>query len=602
MLNIKRGRAKAVRMKTFVSERAAAQCLLCFVLALTVTECLPLFETATAASAASSTSPYVEDLLRLYNVSNEDVEASRQKQIATRHSASVNHRHLPPTINRHQQHEQHLSSLHLPEAASPASSLDAQIIIHQRNRSNVTVNMSTRSAFQRKQEVIRNILDFVNQNGRPQMPSGGSPLGPIPPFFSPFSRPDATADLYERTRYLQPSCETPKHTDDEMWSTGATLPLSLHLFFNLSGIQSQTRHGYQLYVTAAKLRLFKFAEGEAMPSTSSPTESADANLASDRLEPNVQTLKAVPFFEPPLHASYEEKIRVSVHNYTRALKRNRVQKKKLLDSQMALAKEEGYMELDIKLAARWWLAPGGRNFGLVIEVEDTDGQRKPITQFFRPRNCSPESGSARSDELTDPANVASPVLELTLIEMPEGKSVFEVPSNAARGRSDDMESTSNDDGDAFAELMDESSPRRHRHQHSVQAVHASQEEQADEAVFRVNNHSAKHGVPYNPTAHQVGKHHRTMNPSTSRLGHGQAFNHRSTPSPVPTLATLEDHDLFRDTEEEETTRAEIDGSRFQLRPTNLFMQRMMQHHQSQQHTHSNSKPAHHSRTKDNRKQ
>ncbi|KZS20368.1 Uncharacterized protein APZ42_012949 [Daphnia magna] len=461
--------------------------------------------------------------------------------------------------------------------------------------------MIFRSAFQRKQEVIRNILDFVNQNGRPQMPSGGSSLGigPIPPFLSHFSRPEATADLYERTRYIQPSCDTPKHTDEEMWSTGATLPLSLHLFFNLSGIQSQTRHGYQLYVTAAKLRLFKFAEGEAMPSVPLPAESADAGLASDSLEPTLQTLKAVPFFEPPLH--YEEKIRVSVHNYTRALKRNRVQKKKLLDSQMALAKEENYMKLDIKLAARWWLASGGRNFGLVIEVEDTDGQRKPITQFFRPRNCSPESSSTRSDELIDPANVASPVLELTLIEMPEGKSVFEVPSNAARGRSDDMESIGSDDGDAFTELMDESSPRRHRHQHSVQAVHTSQEEQADEAVFRVNNHSVKNGIPYNPTVLQVSKHHRTLNPSTSRLGHSQTSNHRSTPSPVPTLATLEDHDLFRDTEDEETTRAETEGSRFQLRPTSLFMQRMMQHHQSQQH-HFNSKPAHHLRTKDNRKQ
>lgn len=65
-----------------------------------------------------------------------------------------------------------------------------------------------------------------------------------------------------------------------------------------------------------------------------------------------------------------------------------VHKKKLLDSQMALAKEEGYMELDIKLAARWWIAPGGRNFGLSLEVEDTDGQRKPVNRFFRPRNCS----------------------------------------------------------------------------------------------------------------------------------------------------------------------------------------------------------------------
>jgi len=65
---------------------------------------------------------------------------------------------------------------------------------------------------------------------------------------------------------------------------------------------------------------------------------------------------------------------------------------------MALAKEENYMKLDIKLAARWWLAPGGRNFGLAIEVEDTDGQRKPVTRFFRPRNCSSEIEGNRPPE------------------------------------------------------------------------------------------------------------------------------------------------------------------------------------------------------------
>lgn len=55
---------------------------------------------------------------------------------------------------------------------------------------------------------------------------------------------------------------------------------------------------------------------------------------------------------------------------------------------MALAKEDDFMELDVKLAARWWLVPGGRNFGLSIEVEDTDGQRKAASNFFHSRNCS----------------------------------------------------------------------------------------------------------------------------------------------------------------------------------------------------------------------
>lgn len=56
---------------------------------------------------------------------------------------------------------------------------------------------------------------------------------------------------------------------------------------------------------------------------------------------------------------------------------------------MALAKEEGHMELDVKPAARWWLTvPGGRNFGLSLEVEDADGQKKQAGQFFRLRDCS----------------------------------------------------------------------------------------------------------------------------------------------------------------------------------------------------------------------
>lgn len=123
-------------MKTFVFtfERVAARYLFtCFVLtyAMTTIDCLPLFNTATASPASSSTSPYVEDLLRLYNISNEDVEASRQKQIAFRHSSSVNHHHFP--LNSRQQ-QQHSSPQFHPETKLPASTLDSQIIIHQRNR------------------------------------------------------------------------------------------------------------------------------------------------------------------------------------------------------------------------------------------------------------------------------------------------------------------------------------------------------------------------------------------------------------------------------------------------------------------------------------
>lgn len=66
---------------------------------------------------------------------------------------------------------------------------------------------------------------------------------------------------------------------------------------------------------------------------------------------------------------------------------------------MALTKEHGYLELDVKLAARWWLAPNGRNFGLSVQVEDADGQRKPASSFFRARNCSPVDGTQAQSAL-----------------------------------------------------------------------------------------------------------------------------------------------------------------------------------------------------------
>jgi hypothetical protein len=48
--------------------------------------------------------------------------------------------------------------------------------------------------------------------------------------------------------------DVPKNSDDDLW----TAPGSMHLYFNMSGIQA--REGYQLHVANAKLRLMKYAE------------------------------------------------------------------------------------------------------------------------------------------------------------------------------------------------------------------------------------------------------------------------------------------------------------------------------------------------------
>jgi hypothetical protein len=74
--------------------------------------------------------------------------------------------------------------------------------------------------------------------------------------------------------------------------------------------------------SAANFHIF-FCQGEAFPSVNLGPEKADTSSGFVGLEQSLQMLKAVPFFYTPLQPSDEEKIRVSVHNYTRALKRNR---------------------------------------------------------------------------------------------------------------------------------------------------------------------------------------------------------------------------------------------------------------------------------------
>ena len=182
------------------------------------------------------------------------------------------------------------------------------------------------------------------------------------------------------------------------------------------------------------------------------------------------------------------------------------------------------------------------------------------------------SGSIRTDELTDPADVVSPVLELTIVEVPEGRNVFEIPSSIARSRSTDDTETVNEELESVAEGADDT-PRKHRHHTS--RVHASHEEQADEAFVRVH-HLSRNGLAPSSSANH-GKHR-----ASHRTNHYSRDAPRPTTSPVPTLATLEDHDLFRETEEEETARAEADELRM-MRQSSIFMQRMLQHqHQQQQ--------------------
>lgn len=151
---------------------------------------------------------------------------------------------------------------------------------------------------------------------------------------------------------------------------------------------------------------------------------------------------------------------------------------------------------------------------------------------------------------TDPSAL---VLELTVAEVPEGRNVLELPPTGHNSDSGAVESDAIDDEVGSGARQLRYRPHQHEEQH-----------QSDEAA---QHHQAATGRPHH---HRRGHHHH----------HGHRS--RSFPAVLPTLATLEDHDLFRETEEEEAARAEADEQRMMTAsgsssriPSTLFMQRML---------------------------
>lgn len=184
-----------------------------------------------------------------------------------------------------------------------------------------------------------------------------------------------------------------------------------------------------------------------------------------------------------------------------------------------------------------------------------------------------------------------------IVEIPEGRHVFELPplsavSGGIKERIDESDSNAGDDIEASS---DEFPLRKHRH-HPVNRSHPSaQEEQADEAISRVlhNQQSNKTASPIVPPmgSDDSDSHHpydgRTSFLPTTTPRYNSHFYRQS--SPAPTLATLEDHDLFKEAVDEgiwigtKESRSETDDIRMIQKPaTSKFIQRMIMSQQQQQ--------------------
>lgn len=66
-------------------------------------------------------------------------------------------------------------------------------------------------------------------------------------------------------------------------------------------------------------------------------------------------------------------------------------KRKLLDSRMLpIYDKGGWIELNVRQAVRQWRSLG-KNFGLVVEVENEDGDLLKASEYFTAMNCSNEA-------------------------------------------------------------------------------------------------------------------------------------------------------------------------------------------------------------------
>ncbi|XP_034239224.1 uncharacterized protein LOC117644110 isoform X2 [Thrips palmi] len=219
--------------------------------------------------------------------------------------------------------------------------------------------------------------------------------------------------IAEKVTSHYPACALPRNTDEALWSEGR----SMRLLFELPNHPPPA--GTSANVVQATLRLFKVSQGGSaahphkgpicMPSVATTAAAAAAAFASTHAntedDDGVLDGDGLGGHAPvPLHAllgmaqADDRQVRVSVYWYTRSLKKNKngvvVEKRKLLDSRMLAVHGSAWTEWNVRTAVKVW-RESGRNFGLVVEVEDEDGTRLDAHQFFNGMNCTQEASNAR---------------------------------------------------------------------------------------------------------------------------------------------------------------------------------------------------------------
>ncbi|XP_077260402.1 uncharacterized protein LOC143896401 isoform X1 [Temnothorax americanus] len=171
----------------------------------------------------------------------------------------------------------------------------------------------------------------------------------------------------EKLTMFPPACQIPRNADPEAWMD----PFSMNMYFQLNFTARD-------YIVAARLRISKLPQENVTTS--------DFRLSN------------------PFDEDEDEKIRISVYYYTKALRKHR-SKKRLMDSIVtSLTGNDTPLALDVRHGLRAWRPSPrnqhGNNHGLVIEIEDQDGRPLKPAQYIQQPTCGDHDLDKKASERT----------------------------------------------------------------------------------------------------------------------------------------------------------------------------------------------------------
>ncbi|KAL0277103.1 UNVERIFIED_CONTAM: hypothetical protein PYX00_004501 [Menopon gallinae] len=181
----------------------------------------------------------------------------------------------------------------------------------------------------------------------------------------------STSNMYaEKRQSFYPSCDIPRNTDEDIWADQHTMNLFFDVYF------PTPRSDSTLMIVNAVLRLY--------------TKSQVNVTVPDLMIQMDQTSVHIPNYSL-LNADDDERIRISVYWYTKSLRRHR-------STQMMPLYGNNLLTFDIRAAVRSW-KESGKNFGLLVTVEDENSNPLEPTKYIYPMNCSKWAGTVISAEI-----------------------------------------------------------------------------------------------------------------------------------------------------------------------------------------------------------